>query len=151
MSNEPSSSKADLPCACTALRKAARAVSRLYDSYLDVDGATITQFAILRTIEREPGRPLSRVAEAMVMDRTSLYRALTPMAREGWIVIQAGSVGRTKVARLTEKGQAIIRQALPHWTAAQASFVEAVGGAEWSALSKTLKGIVGMVADGRPS
>jgi len=148
VSEESPLPNADLPCACTSLRKAARAVSRLYDGHMGLDGANITQFAILRALEREPDQPLSRLAEAMVMDRTSLYRALTPMAREGWIVIQAGSTGRTKIARLAEKGQAVMRQALPHWAAAQTRFIEAFGREEWSALSETLKGVVGMVAGG---
>lgn len=133
----------DLPCACTALRKAARAVSRLYEHELEAVGVTVTQFAILRTIERMEDPPLSRLAEAMVMDRTSLYRALSPMAREGWIVIEAGAGGRTKVVRLTGEGRAVIERAQPGWAASQAGFLEAFGRDEWAALAVTLQRVLG--------
>jgi DNA-binding MarR family transcriptional regulator len=139
----------DLPCACTALRKASRAVSRLYEEHMEGSGVTISQFAILRAIERGPGQALSRLAEAMVMDRTSLYRALEPMAREGWLAVEAGAGGRAKIARLTDGGRTVLREAAPHWAAAQAGFVEAFGRETWLELSQSLAGVVGAAAGAR--
>jgi hypothetical protein len=77
----------DLPCACTTLRKAARAISRIYDEALAGAGINVTQLAILRAIGRagDDGAPLSRLAENLVMDNTSLYRGLGPLIRSRWI------------------------------------------------------------------
>ena len=78
-------------CACTALRKASRAVTRLYDEALDNSGMTIVQFSILRNLEREGPRPLMQLADLMVMERTTLYRALVPLEHAGWITIRNGA------------------------------------------------------------
>jgi len=67
------------PCACTALRKAGRAVSRAYDEALAAHGMSTAQFAILRHVARGAPLALSRLAEQLVMDRTSLYRAVAPL------------------------------------------------------------------------
>jgi DNA-binding MarR family transcriptional regulator len=138
-------SNIDLPCACTTLRKASRAVSRIYDGALEGTGITITQFAILRAIDRAPDSPLSRLAEAMVMDRTSLYRTLAPMTRAGWIVIAAGA-GRAKVARLTDAGRGVMTTAAPIWEASQNRFVQAFGREDWAALSGVLTRVLGTAA-----
>src|SRR5262249_5171925 len=64
------------PCACTTLRKAARAVTRFYDAAIERAGMTTTQFAVLRAAERAGTVTMSRVADDLVMDRTSLYRTV---------------------------------------------------------------------------
>ena len=71
------------PCTCTTIRKAARAVTRFYDEALGRAGLTATQFAVMRAVERAGTVTMSRVADALVMDRTSLYRTVAPLMREG--------------------------------------------------------------------
>jgi DNA-binding MarR family transcriptional regulator len=73
----------DLPWACTTLCKVTRALSRIHDDALAAVGMNITQFAILRVIGRagDGGVPLSRLAESLVMDKTSLYLSLSPLIR----------------------------------------------------------------------
>lgn len=130
-------------CACTALRKASRAVTRLYDERLASHGMTTTQFAILRNLARAEGEmPLSRLAERLVMDRTSLYRTLTPVERAGWITLTAGP-GRAKLARLTDAGRAAMRGAEGDWEIAQHDLTGGIDAAEWHALLGTLDRLVG--------
>src|SRR5215216_4692041 len=88
-------------CACMLLRKAARAVGHVYDEALASHGMTTAQFAILRTVVRGEPLPLSRLAEQLVLDRTSLYRALAPLEAKGWVAVVPGQ-GKTKLATLTE-------------------------------------------------
>lgn len=126
------------PCACTALRKASRAITRLYDTAILPAGMTTPQFAILRAIARENGKPLSRLAEEMVMDRSTLYRAIAPLVRQGWLTIENASSGRTKRALLTDAGHAAIEHAAPHWEAAHAKFIQAFGADRWNAVSKAI-------------
>lgn len=125
------------PCACTALKKASRAISRRYDDALAGTGLGIAQFAILRSIARNGDMPLSRLAEAMVMDRTSLYRALGPLTRQGWIAIASGA-GRSKSASLTPEGIAAMEAATGPWEAAQSRFVADLGADRWTALQSLL-------------
>jgi DNA-binding MarR family transcriptional regulator len=126
-------------CACTTLRKASRAVTRLYDERLAPHGMTTTQFAILRNLARaERGEmPLSRLAERLVMDRTSLYRTLAPIERAGWIALAAGS-GRSKLARLTEAGRTAMQAAEGDWEKVQDDVIGGIDPAEWRALLGTL-------------
>jgi DNA-binding MarR family transcriptional regulator len=125
------------PCACTTLKKASRAISRLYDDALAGTGVGIAQFAILRCLSRNGDMPLSRLAEAMVMDRTSLYRALGPLTRNGWVAITS-SEGRTKSAGLRPEGVAAMERAAVPWDAAQSRFLADLGAERWAALQSLL-------------
>jgi DNA-binding MarR family transcriptional regulator len=130
----------DLPCACTTLRKATRAISRIYDDALAAVGMNITQFAILRVIGRagDGGVPLSRLAESLVMDKTSLYRGLGPLIRSGWVVVTQAGKGRTKLVCLTTEGRRVRDAAAEPWEAAQSKVVEAFGLERWAALHQSI-------------
>ena len=129
-----------LPCVCTTLRKASRALSRVYDEALASSGLTVAQLAVLRAIGRgsNGGEPLSRLAESLVMDRTSLYRALTPMVKSGWLLIQDGPKGRTKVVQLSKAGTRATADAAKSWDAAQGKVIGAFGVDRWAALQKAV-------------
>lgn len=135
-----------VPCACTALRKASRAVGRFYDSTLAGTGLNANQLSILRALSRTGPTPLSRLADAMVMDRTSLYRALGPMAQAGWVCIVTGPSGRAKLGSLTVEGRRVMDGAAERWEAAQSTFVEAVGLDEWRALNAMLGDVIATMA-----
>ena len=140
---------ATLPCACTALRKASRAISRAYDAALAPTGLTSAQYAILRRVQRAGPLPLSRLAEWLVMDRTSLYRALAPMERAGWLTLASGA-GRAKVATLTAAGDDLIERAVPHWEGAQRRVVDTFGADRWAELQASIAALTDAgVAAGR--
>ena len=136
---EPASSK----CAAGTLRRASRSVARLYDSRLAQAGLTNTQFSILRALERhEAPVELSSLARTLVFERTSLYRALEPLRREGLVTIAAGATGRAKAVTLTRQGHARIAKALPYWQEAQDAFLEQFGRRSWASLVAHLDEIV---------
>ena len=97
---------------------------------------TAGQLAVLRAIGRvaTDGVPLSRLAEDLVMDSTTLYRTLTPLQRAGWVEVTRAAKGRTKRARLTRTGEETAALAAPHWEGAQSDFVRAFGVERWAAL-----------------
>jgi len=143
-----SSPSPDLSCVCTSLRKASRAVSRAYDVALDGTGMTTAQFALLRNIDRVGDIPLSRLADLLVMDRTSLYRALTPLERQGWVAVAPASRGRTRIAALTKAGRAAMDRAAGPWREAQARLIGALGSGEWATLETLLRGVVDVAGPG---
>jgi DNA-binding MarR family transcriptional regulator len=132
------------PCACTALRKAARAVGRVYDDALAGAGMTTAQFAVLRNVARGEPLPLSRLAEQLVMDRTSLYRAIAPIEAKGWVRIVAGP-GKAKLASLTPAGRAAMTDAEADWEAVQTRIVSAMGEQRWAELEAALATLTGLV------
>lgn len=136
-----------VPCACSALRQAARAVSRHYEACLSPTGVTTTQYSILGYLAREGPSAFMRIAGSLELERTSLYRALVPLERDGLVDVAVDpNDARAKRARLTPAGDAKIREILPHWRRAQESFLEAVGAPEWSEISRGLDGVRGSMA-----
>jgi DNA-binding MarR family transcriptional regulator len=131
-------------CAAGTLRRAARSIARVYDRQLASVGLTTTQFSILRTLRRHGTPvPLSALAEELVFERTSLYRALEPMRRDGLVDVSPG-LGRAKQVALTPGGVRRIAKATPRWAHAQETFVARFGRAEWSRLAGQLVDIVGI-------
>jgi DNA-binding MarR family transcriptional regulator len=139
------SSAAAVACAAGTLRRATRSVSRLYDTHLARAGLTTTQYSLLVSLGRH-GQPvpLTQLAEEQVFERTSLYRALEPLRREGLIVLTAGP-GRTKYAALTPRGERRMAAARPHWQAAQDAFLSEFGRSAWTGLARQLGDIVAAV------
>jgi DNA-binding MarR family transcriptional regulator len=139
----------DLPCACTTLRKASRAVARLYERHLAEAGLTATQFAILRALERRGASGPSRLADELVMDRTSLYRAMGPLERAGLVACEADARdARARRAALTAAGHERIAAALPHWRAAQRAFLDGFGSAAYGTF---VAGLHRAIAQGDPT
>src|SRR5258708_40366894 len=92
-------------CACSDLRKATRAVSRMYDDFLRDVGLNVTQFALLRQICVEKELSISTLGRYMVMDRTSIPRALAPLERDGLIHSRSGADKRIRIVSVTNKGR----------------------------------------------
>ena len=114
-------------------------MSRLYDSRLARAGLTTTQFSLLSALERH-GAPVSlaSLADEQVLERTSLYRALNPLSREGLVRLTGQKGRRAKEVELTARGRQRIARALPHWQEAQDEFLEHVGQSAWQRLSAQL-------------
>jgi DNA-binding MarR family transcriptional regulator len=121
-------------CTASGLREAARAVSRVYEAGYAPLGLTSTQFSIMVAVNLYGRAPLSRLAERLVLDRTSLYRALKPLVRRKMLAIQAGRDRRERVAVLTPAGMQLLAEALPIWHATHEQFARAVGPAAWQVL-----------------
>lgn len=132
-------------CACFDLRKATRAVSRMYDDFLRDAGLNITQFSLLRLIRREKELSLSTLARYMVMDRTSMTRATAPLERDGLINTRPGADKRIRIVSLTKKGYKLVENAEPKWRRAQEVLMEAIGDERWSAMCSLLRDTTRMV------
>lgn len=134
------------PCACTTVRKANRALFRFYEDALAPCAVTITQLAILRVLERNGPTPLSRLADELVMERTSLYRTIKPLERLGGIEISGSDFGRAKIASITARGGQLAAEATPHWDRAQETVIGLIGNDRWQELSETLLAIPNLLS-----
>ena len=130
-------------CYCTALRKASRLVSLLYDDALAPTGLKTTQRAVLAQIGRSEPVSVGDLAEALVMDPGGLAHTLKPLVREGWVAISVDPVDRrNRSIRLTEAGRGKIRESDGAWAAAQTSFEAGFGEAEAKALRTAMAVLV---------
>lgn len=110
-------------CNCFALRQAARYVTQIYERHMASLNLTAAQFTILAKVKRFPGSTMLELADSMVMDRTTLVRALKPLQRDGLIVTQASEAdARTFVFSLSGDGESKLEAACIAWKAAQNEF-----------------------------
>jgi DNA-binding MarR family transcriptional regulator len=131
------------PCNCTALRKATRRVSQLYDVALEPSGLKTTQRAILSHIFRSGTPVIGELAEALVMDRGALTHNLKPLERDGLVKITTDpNDRRNRVIALTAAGRAKLAQSDALWARAQRGFEAAFGAAKSAALRKALEYVV---------
>ena len=126
--------KVPQPCVCTSIRRVSRALARSYDDALAPAGLNVTQMAVLRAVQRHDDAPLTRIADDLCMDRTSLYRALRPLHRDGWLEIQDGIDARSRQARITAVGKRVLDAADPRWSAMQQAIVRRFGTKAWGEL-----------------
>jgi DNA-binding MarR family transcriptional regulator len=130
-------------CNCTALRKATRRVSQLYDSALEPCGLRTTQRAILNHIARAGTPPIGELADALVMDRGALTHNLKPLERDGLVKISVDpNDRRNRLIALTASGRAKLAESEALWARAQQGFEAAFGVAKSSSLRKALEYLV---------
>jgi len=116
-----------LPCACANLRRAARAVTRLYNQALRPDGIEITQFTLLMALSITGETSQGELADLLALDSTTLTRTLSLTRGRRWIHVRQGRDRRQRLVSLTATGQEKLQQAMPHWTQAQQDLQRAVG------------------------
>ncbi len=114
-------------CVCAALRRADRTITQIYDAILAPSGLHITQFTLLATLAEASPISINRLANLMVMDRTTLTRDLGLLSKQGWARIEVGEDHRLHVVTLTEEGQRVLAQALPLWQQAQSQMLDRLG------------------------
>ena len=130
-------------CNCTALRKATRRVSQLYDSALEPCGLRTTQRAILNHIARAGTPPLGELAEALVMDRGALTHTLKPLERDRLVEIRIDPEDRrNRLVVLTDLGRQKLQESQALWKRAQQGFETAFGVAKSAALREALEFVV---------
>jgi DNA-binding MarR family transcriptional regulator len=126
-------------CNNTALRKATRRVSQLYDSILAPTGLRSTQRSILLNIARFGSPTMGQLAASLVLDRSALGHNLKPLERDGFIVLDVDPDDkRSRLAKLTKKGESKLRETAVLWQAAQQRFENKFGVARAKALREAL-------------
>lgn len=106
-------------CACFRVRKAARAITKLYEELLRPIDLRATQFSLLMATRVMGPVTLVKLAEAMVMDRTTLTRNLQILEKRGLITIKPGEDRREREISLTAAGLEVLTKAVPLWEKAQ--------------------------------
>jgi DNA-binding MarR family transcriptional regulator len=130
-------------CNCTALRKASRRISQLYNTAMAPSGLKTTQRAILAEIGRSQPTPVGKLAEALVMDSGALAHTLKPLERDGLIAIAVDPADRrNRLITLTRRGRAKLAETDALWARAQRGFETAFGRTESEALGEALRFLI---------
>jgi len=131
-------------CNCFALRQAARFVTQIYERHLGPIGVTPAQFSIMVALARQPNMLMAELADALVMDRTTLVRSLKPLQRDGLVETGVSEHdARAHVLKLTKRGMRTFGEAKRAWQGAQTEFEQQFGGGRAKALRDTLFSLTG--------
>jgi DNA-binding MarR family transcriptional regulator len=131
-------------CIATAMRKASRRLSQLYDEAIAPSGLRATQYAILSELERRAKAPptMRELADAMVMDRSALGHNLRPLERDGLIALEESATDRRRRhVIVTAQGRARHKEAKKLWQRAQERFETVYGATATETLRATLLAI----------
>jgi DNA-binding MarR family transcriptional regulator len=107
-------------CACNQLRRATRSITRLYDAAMAPAGLKVTQLPILVGLGSAGELPVTTLAEALALDRTTLTRNLKVLEERGLVsVAEDDEDARVRLVSLTEKGSQALAGALGSWKGVQ--------------------------------
>ena len=124
-------------CLCLASRKAARAITQVYERHLRGHGLRATQFTILTTLMVMGEAPVGTLAKFLGMDRTTLTRNLALLEDKGWIRTRTDDTDtRIHLLTATRAGEKLVRDALPSWRKAQAKVTQMIGPASVAGLNR---------------
>jgi DNA-binding MarR family transcriptional regulator len=123
-----------LVCMCSNVRRAARALTQLYQDAMRATGLSSSQFTILQALSRTGEITQGRLGEILAMDSTTLTRTLAIMRRDGWILERRGEDRRERRLRLSKSGEEQLKRALPAWEKAQARVRGRIGDEKWKQL-----------------
>lgn len=126
-------------CYAYAAHRAERRMSSIYDAALAPVGLTLRQFAVLAEAGFAPRLPVARLAGRLVVDPTTLTRALKPLIERGLVALAPDpNDARQRLVEVTPAGLAALDAAGPGWRDAQAAVAAALGASRAEDLSAAL-------------
>jgi DNA-binding MarR family transcriptional regulator len=125
-------------CTCGELRKAARAITLLYDNAFKSSGLLSTQFNVLQAIHNIDSMRISDLANKLGMDRTTLTRNLSVLERQGFIKISQGKDHRARIVTTTQKGRNAVTKTISLWNEVQHKVKDQMGESSWRELMQNL-------------
>jgi DNA-binding MarR family transcriptional regulator len=114
-------------CLCHHVRRAARAITRLFDEALQPTSLKASQFNILTAVAAGDLTSVAELSRVLVLDRTTLSRNLKPLRQDGYLTMDGGAGRRPDVVALTEAGRTILDQATDLWRKAQGDLTQRLG------------------------
>lgn len=108
-------------CYCTQFRRASNALTRVYDDALRPVGLRVTQFSLLRALDRLGSATTTELAAELALERTTVSRNAKLLVEARWVDVDDSDDKRERVLSLNRSGRKMIADATPHWARAQAS------------------------------
>lgn len=126
-------------CNCFAARQAARHLTKSYERHLAGAELTSAQFSILVALDEAGQLTMNELAKAMVMDRTTLLRAIKPLQRDELLTSRPSEDDvRRLVFSLSAAGVRRLKKAMALWSKAQQEFESTIGSGAAARLRREL-------------
>ncbi|MCB1036348.1 MAG: MarR family transcriptional regulator [Acidobacteria bacterium] len=136
-----------MPCACAILRRAARAVTQLYDRELRKSGVSPPQLTLLQALSKTGEVTQGALGELLALDSTTLSRTLKPLEQMGWISNRPGRDRRERWLALTADGRNQLERSQPAWDQVQDRLRERLGAEAWEELLPLLARVAAAARD----
>jgi DNA-binding MarR family transcriptional regulator len=134
-------------CASFNFRRAARAITRLYDVAFQGTKIRSTQFTILIAVAKAQPASISTLGSILVIDSTTLTRTLAKLQKQGLVAVSKRAERRQRFVTLTAAGVNALEEALPGWRAAQERFEKAIGPEFWLGFRRELERLAYLAID----
>jgi DNA-binding MarR family transcriptional regulator len=136
------------PQGCTniKLRQLMRRVARHYDAEVGKTGLKGTQYSLLSyVLKLGPLRP-GDLAREMGIDASTLSRNLQPLVAAGWLALEAGADGRSRLVTITPAGRDKRQEAQRRWRVAQENLNMVLGAERVMALHALVDECLGLLS-----
>lgn len=135
-----------VPAICMGMhvRRASRIVTQVYDAALRPVGLVLNQFTLLVSIHLVESTPITRLAQELFTDQTTLTRNLKLLEKRGLVAIEPGEDRRVKLVSLTAEGRSVLAQAMPLWEQAQAEVENRLGQQQFYTLLSVLSEVTAL-------
>lgn len=116
------------PCICISTRKAANALTNLYDEALEKSGIKVTQYSLLKVIDRSSEITINELSKQTKLNRTTLTRNLAILESDELIeLISDPEDLRKSIVRLTKSGEKTLKKAQTSWEEVQKKAKKVLG------------------------
>ena len=128
-------------CNCIALRQIALKLTKIYDEALIDTGIKVTQYSLLKNIEKIGTPNIKNLAIATQLDRSTLARNLEKLERMKLVFLKFGDDKRNKNFSLTSHGKQILIKANIAWEIIQDKVSKNLGEDKKNIFDLTIKNI----------
>ena len=128
-------------CNCIALRQIALKLTKIYDEALIDTGIKVTQYSLLKNIEKISTPNIKNLAIATQLDRSTLARNLEKLERMKLVFLKFGDNKRNKILSLTPHGKQILIKANIAWESIQDKVSKNLGEDKKNIFDLTIKNI----------
>ena len=128
-------------CNCIALRKIALKLTKIYDEALIDTGIKVTQYNLLKNIEKISTPNIKNLAIATQLDRSTLTRNIKKLQRMKLVFLKFGEDKRNKILSLTSHGKQILIKANIAWESIQDKVSKNLGEDKKNIFDLTIKNI----------
>mgnify|MGYP001571190001 CR=1 FL=1 len=126
-------------CICIDVRTAAQRLTAIYDQAMAASGVSVNQFSLLHLIFSLDTPTLKDLAVASGLDRSTLGRNIRVMEKLGFVTMHIGDDARVRNVRMTSKGSAAFKKAVPMWREVQSRLANKIGPAQHVQFKETLQ------------
>ncbi len=126
---DPVQLSADKPQGCTniKLRHLMRRIAKHYDDEVGKTGLKGTQYSLLSYVLKLGPIAPGELARSMKIDASTLTRNLKPLVAAGWLALDAGADGRSRIVSITDAGRDKRQEAQRRWKVAQTGINQILG------------------------